>query len=361
MSHSVKSSFLCRMAHRGIVIWLLTGCVLIYMMVLLGGITRLTGSGLSMVEWTPTGSLPPMSNEAWISEFEKYMLSPEFKKINNHFDVEDFKQIFWWEYTHRMLGRTLGFVFIIPFCFFAYKNKFPNGYYKKIFILLLMGAFQGALGWFMVKSGLVHNPHVSHYRLAAHLTTALITFGYALWLALGLAFPKNEYPAQSLKKSSIVLLIVVFLQIVYGAFVAGLKAGYAYNTFPKMDGQWIPGGINAMSPIWLNYLEGWPGVQFVHRCLALIVVCITGVIFLQARNITLSLRRKKIINLLGVLVLIQFTLGVFTVLLKVPLLIALLHQTGAFLLVSNILLLIHATRGLSEGQGNAKYEHSAQE
>lgn len=227
---------------RAIVIWLLIGAFLVASMVIIGGITRLTQSGLSMVEWKLImGSVPPMNESEWQNTFEKYQQFPEYKKLNVNYTLSDFKSIFWWEYSHRLLGRIIGIIFLIPFIFFLATKKLSTPLIKKLLFVLALGAFQGFLGWFMVKSGLVNNPHVSHYRLAAHLITALFLFAYLFNLALTIGWPSNTkiripYYSQLLK----VLLAFISVQILYGAFVAGLKAGLFYPTFPTMNGVWMP-------------------------------------------------------------------------------------------------------------------------
>ena len=243
-------------------------------MVVIGGITRLTGSGLSITEWKiVTGTLPPLSEEAWQKEFDGYKQIPQYKLINSDFTLSDFKQIYFWEYLHRLIGRIIGMVFLIPFLWLIIKNKLPEGFIKKGLILLGLGGFQGVLGWFMVKSGLSENVHVSHYRLAAHLISAFTVFGFTFWYALEITPPPAPSPKERgkhhlLRKISIILLSIVILQIIYGAFVAGLKAGYGYPTWPKMGDEWISGDITALTPIWTNFLEGHAGVQFIHRYLA---------------------------------------------------------------------------------------------
>jgi heme a synthase len=316
-------------------------------MVVIGGITRLTGSGLSITQWkVVTGTLPPLSESAWLIEFESYKHTPQFKLINSDFTLADFKGIFWWEYIHRLVGRLIGFVFLVPFIWFWLKKKLPEGFAKKGLVLFALGGFQGFLGWFMVKSGLSENIHVSHYRLAIHLISAFTVFGFTFWYALDIITP----PPTSLRKEkglrgdSILLFSVIVLQIIYGAFVAGLKAGYGYPTWPKMGDRWIPHDVVALEPSWKNFLEGHAGVQFIHRYLAYIVVLIVGIIFYHARKIQITSAQRKIINALGIIVLVQFTLGVFTLLYGVPIVIAVLHQTGAFFLFATSLLLIHRSK-----------------
>ncbi len=341
-------------SNKSILVWLLTGCLLVYAMVVIGGMTRLTHSGLSMVEWKPTGSLPPMNDEEWNAEFEKYKQFPEYKILNSDFTLSDFKSIYWWEYIHRFLGRTIGAVFLIPFFWFWIRKKFPEGFLKKMFVLLLIGAGQGLLGWFMVQSGLVKNPAVSHYRLAAHLITAFTAFGFTFWYALDLIYDglSSAQPGpmstgegdagRGLKRLALILFSVIVIQIIYGAFVAGLKAGYSYPTFPKMGDKWIPDEITALEPAWRNFTEGAAGVQFLHRYIAVAVVILVSVLFFKARKLGLTSLQRKLVNALVIIVAAQFLLGLATLLYGVPVLVAVLHQTGAFFLFATSLFFIHS-------------------
>ncbi|MDQ3109712.1 MAG: COX15/CtaA family protein [Bacteroidota bacterium] len=337
-------------SHRGIIVWLLTGCFLIFVMVIIGGITRLTQSGLSMVEWKFTGSIPPLNEAEWSIQFEKYQHSPEYKLINSAFSLNDFKHIFWWEFIHRFIGRTIGFVFIIPFCWFLIRKKIPPGFFKKIFFLFGLGLCQGMLGWIMVKSGLNKIPHVSHYLLAAHLATAFATFGFTFWFALDLLFTENEIrKSRSLKRKTILLLFLVSLQIIYGAFVAGMKAGSLFSNFPKMGDHWIAPEVFSMQPWWKNALENAAGVQFIHRILAVLIVITVIVILVQSRKLFFPAGINIIIYVLCVTVLLQFILGVLTLLLHVPVVISSLHQIGAFFLFSTTILLFHRLYYLRNG------------
>ena len=317
-------------------------------MVVIGGITRLTGSGLSITEWkVVTGTIPPFSDEAWQKEFEGYQQTPQFKLLNSAFSVSDFKNIYWWEYIHRLLGRIIGIVFLIPFLWFWMKKKLPDGFMKKAIVLFALGGLQGFLGWFMVKSGLSENVHVSHYRLAIHLISAFTVFGFTFWYALDLFYVptlKGENAKSPFRNLGLILFSVVVLQIIYGAFVAGLKAGYGYPTWPKMGDEWFPYDIVALEPIWKNFFEGHAGTQFIHRYFAYVVVIIVGILFYRSRKLEITQGQRKIINALGIIVLAQFTLGVLTLLYGVPIVIAVLHQTGAFFLFATTLLLIHRTK-----------------
>ncbi|HJN63500.1 MAG TPA: COX15/CtaA family protein, partial [Flavobacteriales bacterium] len=212
--------------NKSIIFWLLSGCFLIFTMVVIGGITRLTHSGLSMVNWNLiTGTILPLNEVQWQETFELYKTSPEYLKINSHFTLDEFKSIFFWEYLHRLIGRVLGLVFIIPFIYFLIKKKLTQKLKIQSTLLLLMGAMQGAIGWWMVKSGLVDRPDVSHYRLAIHLITAFLTCAYIVWIALPLIFSNNNAGNSKLFRLNIGLFILIVIQIIYGAFVAGLDAG----------------------------------------------------------------------------------------------------------------------------------------
>jgi cytochrome c oxidase assembly protein subunit 15 len=329
--------------NKGIVVWLFTGCILIWAMVIVGGITRLTHSGLSMVKWNITGILPPMTQEAWQEKFADYQQTPEFKQINTSFTVEDYKSIYWWEYIHRTIGKMIGMVFMIPFLYFLYRGWLKGKLLKQSLGIFALGGLQGALGWFMVASGLEDVPHVSHYRLAAHLFTAFITFGFTFWVALDLIYPRSasEERFKSLKKWSNVLLFFVLLQIVYGAFTAGLHAGYFDPTWPKMANYWIAPEVTALTPIWKNFLDGIAGVQFIHRYNAYVVVILVFILWFKTRKMQLLPAQRKGINFLIAMVVVQFLLGVYTLIYSVPVTLGVLHQTGAFLLFASTLYVIH--------------------
>ncbi|MBT6440580.1 MAG: heme A synthase [Flavobacteriales bacterium] len=330
-----------------ILLWLLSGCLLIFIMVVVGGITRLTHSGLSMVEWHLfMGSIPPLNQADWIDTFTKYKEFPEFQELNYDFKLDDFKSIFWWEYIHRMIGRLLGFVFIIPFSYFLVKRKLSKRLIKQSVVMFFMGGFQGFLGWFMVKSGLVSDPHVSHFRLAIHLTFAFLIFGYIFWVMLGIFFKEEitlaDYPV--IRKLGWVLFPVVVIQIVYGAFVAGLRAGTLYNTFPKMGSEWIAEGVTAISPFYENFIYGLAGVQFVHRYIAYVVAGLIIAIWWQSIKQPIQYSQQLASRGLLYVMVLQFTLGVLTLLYSVPVLLGVLHQSGAFLLLAANLFLLHRFR-----------------
>jgi cytochrome c oxidase assembly protein subunit 15 len=334
--------------HKSIIIWLLTGCFLIYLMVVIGGLTRLTHSGLSMVEWNPIlGSLPPMSDADWQIPFEKYQQTPEYQIINNQFSLDEFKSIYWWEYIHRFLGRSIGVVFLIPFFYFLLKRRFDNALLKKMGVLLALGAFQGVLGWYMVYSGLQKEPHVSHYRLAAHLISAFTVFGFTFWYALDLLYPKPidaNAITKKVKRMATTMFVVIVIQIIYGAFVAGLKAGLFYNTFPKMGTKFIPDTVTDFSPFYKNLIENPAGVQFIHRCIAYLVVIMVLYVWETARKMNMLKEQRKASNLMLGVVFAQFILGIITILYAVPVTMGVLHQTGAFLLFASSLFFMHSIR-----------------
>jgi cytochrome c oxidase assembly protein subunit 15 len=323
---------------RNIIIWLLSGCFLIFLMVVIGGITRLTGSGLSITEWNLVmGAVPPTNDAQWQEAFDKYKQIPQYQKLNYDFQLSDFKQIFFWEYLHRLVGRLIGMVFLIPFLYFLWKKKLDKVWIRKCIFLFALGGLQGFLGWFMVKSGLTERTSVSHYRLAIHLLAAFITFGFTYWYALQLMSehkePGNKRTASVLKY----LLALVMLQITYGAFTAGLHAGRIANTFPTMDGEWIPSGINSMSPSYLNFFENLLTVQFIHRTIAYTIVIFIISLWLKVRKGTYSSAQKKAMNVCVVAVSVQLLLGIFTLLFHVPVTLATLHLVGGFFLYSSVI------------------------
>jgi len=332
--------------HKSVIRWLLTGCFLIFLMVVIGGITRLTESGLSMVDWNLfMGAIPPLSEQDWIETFNQYKQYPEYQKVNFHFSLEEFKSIFFWEYLHRLIGRLIGLVFIIPFIYFLVKKKLSKSLIKECVIILFMGGFQGFLGWWMVKSGLVDNPDVSHYRLGIHLIAAFLTFAYTFWVALKLMYQNEERAnVPFMRKGLIALLVLTIVQIIYGAFVAGLNAGFVMNTWPKMGEQWIADSVTALEPLWTNFVDGIGGVQFVHRYLAFIVVGLVLFLLLKANKYALNKRQLAGLKSILIVVFIQFMLGIFTLLYAVPIVLGVVHQIGAFLLLGVIIFALSSFR-----------------
>ena len=312
-------------------------------MVVVGGITRLTQSGLSMVKWEPIkGAIPPLTEEAWQEEFRAYQSSPEYEVYNTHFGLSEFKQIYFWEYFHRLLGRIVGLVFLFPCIYFWAKGAFTPRLKKQVVIIFLGGLFQGVLGWYMVMSGLVDMPYVSHYRLAAHLITALALIAYIYWVALEVRGTRVSQD-KIMHQLSIGMLVLIGVQILYGAFVAGLKAGLMYNTFPKMGYQWIPEelGIGFQMYGLMAIFENHGIVQLIHRVLGVAVLVMVSIIWVKARKSTISISIAG--NILMVLVMVQFLLGVFTLVYAVPITLGVLHQLGAVLVLFSIMHLMYIT------------------
>ena len=332
--------------NKSIIIWLLSGCFLVFVMVVVGGITRLTNSGLSMTDWhLVTDTFPPLTEAKWQETFEKYKQFPEYQKINihNNFTLSDYKFIYFWEWFHRLIGRIIGMVFIVPFAYFLFTKKMDKTTLNKCYILLGMGALQGFLGWFMVRSGLIDNPDVSHFRLSLHLTFAFLTFAYTLWVALDLIYPNQANVTLPLRNLARISLVILLLQIIYGGFVAGLNAGLIHNHWPLMsDGQFLHDSVILEKNTWSQRLtEGKSGVQFVHRTMAYVVVGLILALFIQSKKYNLSLTQKRGINALILIVCLQFGLGVFTLLYSVPLWLGLTHQVMAFFLLAAMTFSLH--------------------
>lgn len=330
--------------NKTVIYWLLTGCFLIFVMVIVGGITRLTHSGLSISNYKLiSGVIPPTNALEWQEAFDLYKQYPEYQKLNYNMNLEEFKDIYFWEWIHRVIGRFIGLVFLIPFLYFVIKNQLSKSTLKKALILLAMGSFQGFLGWYMVKSGLVDRPDVSHYRLAAHLTTAFLTFAYTFWVALDLIFPDKKQVERSLRNLIRVSLLVLILQIIYGAFVAGLDAGWVHNHWPMMnEGKFMHETVyTEQNPTYLNFIEGKSGVQFVHRTLAYFVVFFIVAIWFKTRKLSLSRYQKKGVQGLVGMVFLQFLLGVLTLIYAVPVWLGVVHQVGAFILLSLMIFTLH--------------------
>ena len=322
--------------------WLLLGAFLVMSMVVIGGITRLTHSGLSMVDWKPiSGIVPPITELEWQAEFENYQSSPEFQKINAHFELEDFKEIFFWEYFHRLIGRVIGLVFLFPFLYFLFTNKLKDKHLKiNLIVIFFLGGLQGLIGWYMVKSGLVSNPAVSHYRLALHLSTALLLVSYILWTAMGVFFPNRGKQPSPLRSSYIALIVILGIQIIYGAFVAGLKAGLIFPTYPKMGNQWVASGIFQAfnNDGWISLIGNPISVQFIHRWFAVVVVSLVAYIYFKGKKLESSNYQKQSNLALLIMVLIQFLLGVLTLINAVPVSLGVLHQLGAAVLLSIVII-----------------------
>jgi heme a synthase len=315
-------------------IWLFAVAFLVFTMVIVGGATRLTDSGLSITEWQPLlGIVPPLSQADWLEVFEKYKLIPEYSVVNQTMTLEDFKVIFWWEWAHRLLGRIIGAAFLVPFLFFALFGRLARQHWPRFIGIFILGSLQGGLGWYMVASGLVDRVDVSQYRLSAHLTLASVIFAAILWVAFGLS-SKRRKPATGREAWAFAIVALILLQVAAGGFVAGLDAGMAYNNWPLMDGKLVPDGLLAMQPAWRNLFENAMTVQFDHRLLAYLIAVVVA---LHAYIV----RSDAALLLLGA-VLLQIGLGIWTLLAQVPLALGLIHQAGAQLVLAAAVWNLHA-------------------
>lgn len=333
---------------RPIAWWLLACCALIFAMVVLGGVTRLTGSGLSMVNWKPvSGVLPPLSQAAWEREFEHYRQTPEYSYVNKGMTLDAFKGIFWFEYAHRLLGRLIGVVFLIPFVYFLLRRRFEPSLVPKLVSMFILGGMQGLLGWYMVKSGLVDDPHVSQYRLAAHLGLAILIYAFMLWTALEIlhrAQSAGPGARSRLASPTTILAVAVFITMMSGAFVAGLKAGFTYNTFPLMAGKLVPDGMWSVSPAYLNFFENVTTVQFTHRVLAMATFFAIIALWFGARRMGLTRSQRLWLHATALAAVVQVALGISTLVLRVPISLAALHQAGAMVLLTVLMGLAYETR-----------------
>ncbi|MBB43855.1 MAG: heme A synthase [Rhodospirillaceae bacterium] len=316
-------------------VWLGTCTFLVALMILLGGATRLTDSGLSIVDWKPVfGLLPPMNKLEWYTLFEAYKITTEFKTQNFWMKVDDFKSIYWLEYLHRLFGRVIGIIFFVPFLWFLVRGRLRNGLWWRCLCVFCLGAAQGALGWYMVKSGLIGRTDVSQYRLAAHLSLAVVIYIALLWLTLKCIRPRNPVKLQCLSIHSCLLVITVFLTIVAGGFVAGIDAGFAYNTFPLMNGSYVPKGWLEIKPTWKNFFENVATVQFIHRQLGILVVALAILLWIRSRFTYPNILAARLISLAAACSVFQMGLGIATLLTAVPLFFGLLHQAGAIIMLS---------------------------
>ncbi len=314
--------------------WLIVIAAMIFLMIVIGALTRLTESGLSMVEWRPvTGWLPPLSDAAWQAELQKYLSSPQGRLINRGFTVAEFKEIFWLEYIHRVWGRLIGLAFALPLAWFWLRGRLTPALKPRLAGLLVLGGLQGAMGWAMVASGLVDRPAVSHYRLAAHLLLAIILYASTVWLVLELSPRPVRRDAPAARRWASVLIGLLLVTLCWGALVAGLRAGSAHNTFPTMSGYWVPPGLLELAPAWINPFENPTTVQFVHRWLAKLLVL--GVLVMAWRW-----RRPETL-LAGAMALLQLGLGIATILSGVNIALATMHQAGAVLLLTLLIVVRH--------------------
>ena len=298
-----------------------------------------------MVDWKPvTGVLPPLSEAEWLKTFEMYQQSPEFQKVNSHMDVEAFKGIFWLEFLHRLLGRLIGVVFFLPFLVFAAKGYIGRHEWPKYLLMFVLGGMQGLIGWYMVKSGLVNDPHVSQYRLTTHLVAAFSIYAYMFWVALSLLWPRSSSERHPWFGKAVAVTSLVSITIVSGGFVAGLKAGRIFNTFPMMGDYWIPPGVMALAPTWRNFFDNPATVQLDHRILAITTFFVVIAFWALIRKIDLSARARTAVHGLLAALIVQVTLGILTLLYYVPTALAATHQAVAMLLFTAALYLAHCLR-----------------
>jgi cytochrome c oxidase assembly protein subunit 15 len=316
--------------------------------VVVGGVTRLTHSGLSIVEWQPVaGALPPLDPAQWEEAFGQYRQTPEFRQVNPDMGLAEFKRIFWWEYFHRLLGRLIGAVFLLPFLWLALRGRIARPLWPKLAGIFVLGGLQGAMGWYMVESGLVADPRVSQLRLAAHLGFAFLIYAAMLWIALDLLFRRGEMPARgsSLRRTAAVLAALVFVMVLSGALVAGTHAGLEYNTFPLMNGGILPPDGLGMDPWYRNLYDNLATVQFDHRLIAWALACFVPWLWLRVKSAGAPRRARLAADLLLGALVVQIALGISTLLLFVPVPLAAAHQAGALLVFTASLLLAHSLRG----------------
>lgn len=333
-------------SRRAVAWWLLACCFMVFAMIAVGGATRLTRSGLSITEWQPiVGTLPPLSLEDWQVAFAKYRLTPEYKQVNHAMSLDEFKGIFWWEYAHRLLGRAIGVVFLLPLLWFAWRKAIDGPLARRLGGIFVLGGLQGAMGWYMVQSGLVDDPHVSQFRLTAHLSIAFLIFAAMFWTALDLLSPQRQPASAGLRRFAWAVLGVVGYMVITGGFVAGIRAGLAYNTFPLMNGHVVPPEIFMIDPWWKNFFWNMATVQFDHRLGAWTLAILVPWFWLRSRAENLSPAARTACNLLLLMLAVQITLGISTLLLRVPVALGTAHQAGAVLLVAAAIACVHALRG----------------
>ncbi len=344
-------------SRRQIALWLFVCSAMVFAILVVGGVTRLTHSGLSIVEWQPIiGIMPPLNQAEWDEAFDKYKQTPEFQKVNHQMSLDQFKGIFFWEYLHRLLGRLVGAVFLLPFLYFAWRRRIDPPLMLKLLGIFLLGAAQGAMGWFMVKSGLVDDPRVSQYRLTAHLSLAFLIFLSMMWVGLGLraarAVEPRDCALRGLQRFGFWLALLAFYMVVSGGFVAGIRAGKAYNTFPLMNGHVLPPESFLIEPWHLNFFNNMALVQFDHRAGAWLMAILVPWFWLKTRSAAVSAMVRQLSNLLLVLVAVQISLGIATLLLAVPVALGAAHQGGAMAVFGVLIWLNHELR-VERPSGNA--------
>ena len=335
---------------RRIAAWLITCCALVFAMVVLGGITRLTHSGLSIVEWQPiVGTVPPLTSADWQALFLKYQQTPEYQKVNLGMTLDGFKGIFWLEYFHRLLGRLTGVAFFVPFLYFLWRRALAMPLALKLGGIFVLGALQGLMGWYMVKSGLVDDPRVSQYRLTAHLSLAIAIYGAMLWVALDLLFPEAGRSValrglRRVRRLAWAVTVLVIAMVVTGGFVAGIRAGNAYNTFPLMNGNLIPPELFRIEPWYLNFFNNMATVQFDHRLIAWLLAFAVPWLWYETGRAGLPAPARLLTHLLLAAAAVQIALGIATLLLVVPAALAAAHQAGALVVFTVALAVNHSLR-----------------
>jgi cytochrome c oxidase assembly protein subunit 15 len=317
--------------------WLYAVAFLVFCMVIVGGATRLTDSGLSITEWQPLlGAIPPFTEADWKAAFEKYQQIPEYHLVNSGMSLEEFEFIYWWEWSHRFLGRVIGLAFFLPFAYFAATGALTFRMGLRCAVIFVLGGLQGVLGWYMVASGLVDRVDVSQYRLAAHLTLATVIFAATLWVAFGLG-TRRRRPDEGREWMALLIVALIVVQVAAGGFVAGLDAGMGYNTWPLMEGELVPNGLFFANPWWRNIFENAMTVQFNHRMLAYVIaVCVAGYAYVV---------QTKASALILLAVILQIALGIWTLLWQVPLWLGLAHQGGAMLVLAAAIWNLHGELG----------------
>lgn len=338
---------------KWITVWLISAMIMTLSMVIIGGITRLTHSGLSMVEWKPImGIIPPGTESEWVRTFDLYKQFPEYQQNNPTMTLSEFKAIFFWEYLHRLIGRLMGLVFIVPYVWIHIRGGMPRWLNRRLVLMFGLGVLQGLAGWWMVKSGLVDRPDVSHFRLAIHLFLALTVIAVIGWTLFDVhTDTKDRHAIPTLRTGSIWILAGVAVQILYGAMTAGLDGGFGYNTFPLMNGRLVPGGFFAMDPSGVNLVSNPHAVQFLHRSLAWLLFLSIIIYRGYARGYVLTSRQRWAVNLMILWIGFQFLLGVFTLILTVPIVLAVLHQTGAVIMLLVTLFAVHSFSVRPEFEG----------
>lgn len=342
VSTSVSTKLFATTDRRNVALWLGLVAIVVYLMIVVGGVTRLTQSGLSMVDWQPImGVIPPITESEWTETFNAYKQYPEYQKINAGMSLSEFKGIFYWEYGHRVLGRIIGLIYFVPFVAFLLLGRIEREFVPRLSIAFVLGGLQGLMGWYMVKSGLVDMPRVSHYRLAAHLLLAMLILSFLFWLILDLAGTRRLVVSARMRMLALTMLVLLSLQLLFGAFTAGLDAGLGFNTYPLMHGQWLHDAALMIEPVWRNVFENGVMIQFIHRWLGALLVL--GIVALVVIGFKEGLPKLPLLALVGV-TLTQFLVGIATLLMRVPVGLGSLHQAVACIMLLALVYIVYITR-----------------